>query len=75
MGDLDQAGMILAALKTVLRERQIDHRRPWPTDREWRAINAAIEATGFKIDEPFSRGGMQEWQSTLEAALRLPAGQ
>lgn len=66
--------MILYALKEILRERQKEHGRPWPTDSEWQTINNAITATGFEIDAPFSRAGMQEWQSSLEAGLRAPAG-
>lgn len=73
MSDLDQAGMILYALKDILHERQKEHGRPWPTDSEWQTINEAITATGFKINAPFSRGGMEEWRSSLEAALRVPA--
>lgn len=44
------------------------------TNSEWRTINDAIAATGFEIDAPFSRAGMEEWRSTLEASLRVPAG-
>lgn len=73
MSNLDQAGMILYALKTILQEHQKEHGRPWPTDSEWRTINNAIAATGFKVDAPFSRAGMEEWESTLTAALRVPA--
>lgn len=65
--------MILYALKTVLQERQKTYGRSSPTASEWRTINDAITATGFRVDAPFSRAGMEEWQSTLESALRIPA--
>lgn len=61
--------MILYALKKVLQERQKVRGVSSPTDDEWRTIERAIAATGFKVDEPWSAAGMGEWQATLEHAL------
>ena len=72
--NLEQAGMILHALKNLLRERQAVHGRGgYPTDSDWVAIDRAIAATGFKVDEPVARAGSDGWQSTLESALRRSA--
>lgn len=38
MTSLEQAGMILNALKNVLRERQVVHGRVSPTASEWVAL-------------------------------------
>lgn len=74
MTNLEQAGMILHALKNLLRERQAVHGRGgYPTDSDWVAIDRAIAATGFKVDEPVARAGSDGWQSTLESALRRSA--
>lgn len=62
--------MILYALTNVLRERQAVHGRLYPTDSDWIAINRAIAATGFKADE-LSRPRTDEWQATLDSALRV----
>lgn len=69
MNYLEQAGMILYALKRVLQEHQSEHDRSSPTEDEWLTINRAIAATGFSVDEPWSRAGMGEWHATLEDAL------
>ncbi|EFG78803.1 MULTISPECIES: hypothetical protein [Mycobacterium] len=69
MDYVEQAGMILYALKKILQERQKLRGVSSPTEDEWRAINGAIAATGFKVDEPWSSAGMGEWQATLEHAL------
>ncbi|WP_079632886.1 hypothetical protein [Mycobacteroides abscessus] len=70
---LDQAGMILCALKNVLQQHQTAHDRPWPTGSEWQTLHDAIAATGFEVDDGRSLAGVKEWQSTLNAALRIPA--
>ncbi len=57
MTNLEQAGMILHALKNLLRERQAVHGRGgYPTDSDWLTIDRAIAATGFKLDEPATSG-------------------
>lgn len=71
--NLEQAGMILHALKNLLRERQVVHGRVYPTDSDWVAIDRAIAATGFKVDDPSARAGSHGWQSTLDSALRRSA--
>ncbi|MUL61161.1 hypothetical protein B5P44_01005 [Mycobacterium sp. CBMA 213] len=74
MTNLEQAGMILHALKNLLRERQVVHGRGgYPSDSDWVTIDRAIAATGFKVDEPVARAGSDGWQSTLESALRRSA--
>ncbi len=73
MTNIEQAGMILHALKNLLRERQVVHGRVYPTDSDWVAIDRAIAATGFKVDDPSARAGSDGWQSTLDSALRRSA--
>lgn len=74
MTNLEQAGMIIHALKNLLRERQVVHGRGgYPTDSDWLTIDRAIAATGFEINAPAARAGSEGWQSTLESALRRSA--
>ncbi len=73
MTNVEQAGMILHALKNLLRERQVVHGRVQPTDSDWLTIDRAIAATGFKADDPRAQARSHGWQSTLDSALRRSA--